>query len=224
MTAIEELKRDPLAFLRHYALALDMPLWDPKPPHLLSDGTVRVTLRDDSDGYTPHRPRNRVGLGQLMAKFGGDSERSKATKRFTVKWASAGDAQALHCYIAPYILNSGRVKTLGTKADIMFTAEMSGCSFAVGSPSSTGAQSVMHTNASDSGQISLQQQSTDQHTMAGNALGQGTIFEPSHYRNSDKERATVMGIRKGYGWRFYAQRFVMTTEAGLGVMDVVRIG
>jgi hypothetical protein len=102
---------------------------------------------------------------------------------------------------------------LGDNADLMFTAEMSGCTFGVGSPGPNGAVRVCHANdmtAGAGGGASAQQASQLASTNA--LLGNNAkVFGPDNYRQvtSDFEtRATVVGIRGQNGnWEFWAQVF-----------------
>jgi hypothetical protein len=226
MTYVSELLNDPCGFVRHYYLSLDPALFVPKQSQLMSDGTVRAKLLDKTKDYVvyndvdgsggikaqPTRPRNRKGFGLLAAKLGGSEQSVKATRCFVVTPADAlKEDDAFAAYICPYTPGQTMTKTVGAGADIMFTAEMTGCTFGVGSAAPDGTRLVCHSNDMASGNLggaALQQSSQLQKTNA--AVPGATAFQPDDYRKVTPDyetRATIVGIRLKGAWEFWAQVF-----------------
>lgn len=229
MSPAAELRKDPLAFMRHYYLALDPEMFKPKQADTFRDGTVRLKLRDDTSDYDGDltRSRNRSRAGGLLARFTGAST-IKVTKKFTLRRASPFDDDAIPAYICPYEPGCTLRTTVGTAANLMFTAEMSGCTFGIGSPTPQGAVSVCHSNdhaAGSAGGAAGQAAAQLRSTMTALSRG-GTAFQPGDYREVTDQyetRATVVGVRKGTTWEFWAQKFAFDNIT-MSQMKLVRIG
>ena len=229
MTAMDELRDDPLAFLRHYYLVLAPELFDPAPKDVFSDGTVRIILEDTTNDYFANqvkRPRHRRGLGKLAAKFGA-SQRVKATRQYKVRLAAYADIDITSAYICPYIPGQTRTRTVGNWANLMFTAELTGCTFGVGSVARDGTQLVCHANDANAGMVggALGQQNAQQQQAQNVLGGTPTLFEPSQYRPATTTldmRSAIVGVRKNDVWQFWAQVFEFT-GTGLADMNLVQI-
>jgi hypothetical protein len=118
-------------------------------------------------------------------------------------------------FFCPYEPN----KTLGTTvtngARLMFTAEMDGCSFGIGSPANDGSRLVYHANRNVGGgapQLNAQDQDLrtwfrNQHTFIHGVLS------PVDYRRSSKGtfyEATTIAVADNHNqWSFYSQRHAL---------------
>ena len=119
-------------------------------------------------------------------------------------------------YIADYAQGATTQTTLGTAANLCFTANMNGCTFGIGIPSPDGSsQVVTHGNAAGSaGMAGLSAKTSQaavtavqtslQYSGAKQALGVGAqVFEPEHYRVDGKQSITFGWRTATHGWRFY---------------------
>jgi hypothetical protein len=96
----------------------------------------------------------------------------------------------------------------------MLTAQMDGCSFGIGSPSSSGVY-VYHSNRSDQ---PASQEATQTEDLTGKLGGASRIFSPSNYIMERGERvlaATMVGTRSGNNWRFFAQVYWSSTDIAI---------
>jgi len=227
MTATQDLVAHPRAFLRHNMLMLGVGAMNPAPEQLRPDGTMRLKLVDVGDGYNLTRVRNRKGIPKLLNWING-TEQTKATNFYSVNPALATDPETFFAYVCPYAQDQSLSKQLGDAASLMFTAEMSGCSFGIGIPGPNGSVLVMHSNES----LLATREST-----APQALGQlqrlteggatNKMLLPENYRRVDDDnfidhRATTVGIRKGRKWEFWYQKFQAGGDRHM--MAVMKIG
>jgi len=213
MTAVDELLQDPRAFIRHYLLRLDPGINDPAPGQLRANGTVLMGLKDITNDYTAiNRWRNRKGIPKLVYTITG-SQQEKATKFYLVVPAnpSVPRSDCFAAYICPYRQDAALGVTLGDAANLMFTAEMSGCSFGYGKQASDGSVRVMHANnASLATPASTAPQAAAQLLSLQQEFGAGPALTPDQYREVDDDRdtrATTIGLRLNGKWEFWYQNF-----------------
>ncbi len=227
MTAVQELEADPVGFIRHYLLKIANSCNDPPPQAYQADGTILLTLEDVTNIYGGvQRDRNRKGVYALNNWIQGTTQ-SKATRIYRVRPAVATDAESFAAYICPYRTDASLSKQLGNAASLMFTAEMSGCSFGIGIQSKAGVL-VMHSNEArlatqDSTDPQVQGQL--QALQTGNASAR--MLQPGMYRHVDDDgmdtRSTTLGIRVGGKWEFWYQNFNFGVGNGDKIIRVSKI-
>ena len=236
MTAAQDLVADPLTFLRDNLLRYAGPR-DPQPHHLQANGTMLLALElKDPQNHPAARDRNRKGLPRLLKHLNLASRLGVSLTRgvnyYLARRATAADAPAdtFPAYVCPYGENQGRSVFLGTDATLMFTVEMSGCSFGIGMPNGNGHVLVMHANDIDAGaQYGPRLQDTRQYTRLVSANVYQQALEPGDYRTHDGQtidtRATVMGLWRQGRWEFWYQHFNSDPTSGdLHMLSVTRIG
>jgi hypothetical protein len=224
MTATQDFEDDPLSFIRHYYVVVSKELHKPAQKYIGDDGTVMIKLEDTTSDYLAKnvtRPRNRKGLGKLAAKYGGIGQSVKVTRQYTIKLASSSDTDAVPAYVCPYVMGETHTAVVGNGAKLMITAEMTGCTFGVGSTTTTG-RMVCHSNDADAGQDGgAAGQEAAQQGATRDALGEaGQLFEPNQYRSATTTvdtRAAIVGFQDGADWQFWAQVFLFT---GMGRVDL----
>lgn len=115
-------------------------------------------------------------------------------------------------YWCPYADDAQHSVFVGRDADFMFTVNMDGCTFGVGSANNTGGRLVAHIN------MRSQAQSHDKQgaVLRGQGLNRhmvdpDTYMQSSHVPNAipGEIKATTLGIRNGAngGWNFYYQQY-----------------
>ena len=228
MPAVQELLADPVSFIRHNLLKVDGFCNDPPQNAYQPDGTVLLTLDDvtnDFGGVT--RKRNRKGFAKLRNWITGETQ-YKATRLYLVRLARNGDAETFSAYICPYRTDASLSTHLGNAARLMFTAEMTGCSFGVGIPNAQGVL-VMHSNESAlATQDSTAPQVQGQLQQLQNANANARMLQPGQYRQVGDggmdTRATTMGIRVNTDWQFWYQNFNYGAGMGDTMLTVARVG
>jgi hypothetical protein len=214
MTAVDELRQDPRAFIRHYLLRLDPLINEPAPNQLRANGTVLMTLTDVTNDYTEvSRWRNRQGLPKLYSKITGSSQ-EKATRFYKVTPTTAlGGPDTFAAYICPYRQDAALGATLSDAANFMFTAEMTGCSFGVGMAASDGSIRVMHVNNASLAlpNSTAPQEAAQLAALQQEGLGSGSTLQPGDYREVNAQgrdtRATTIGLRLNGKWEFWYQNY-----------------
>jgi hypothetical protein len=123
-------------------------------------------------------------------------------REFNADKSSWEDAQTTH-YTLP-----------GDGPAVMVTSKLNGCTFGIGS-NAQGARLVSHLRPPNlqgsAGRLRL-----DEGTRAGFAGGKLDVGVMS----SQGQNGTVLGLRTGSGWKFYAQRFQMFATAVGTITDV----
>jgi len=206
--------KDPREFIRHNLLTLEDTLHDPPARLLRSDGTVWVKLSDITGKFDQvNRNRNRKGLAKLMPKSN-ETWWTKPTHIFEVVPASPFDDDGFAAYICPYAPNTTGRKMLGSDADVMFTADMDGCTFGIGIPNSLGEVRVGHANAMNQATGSHfnpnygPQRAAQTNSLQASNLSQ-TVLDPSEYRDNAPQgselRAVTIGLRIKGVWEFWYQ-------------------
>ena len=227
MTAVQELVADPVSFIRHNLLKIDGFCNDPPPQAFQPNGTILLTLQDVTNDYGGvQRPRNRKGVYALNNWIQGTTQ-YKATNLYLVRLATPNDAESFTAYICPYRTNASLSTHLGQNAALMFTAEMTGCSFGVGIPNNGGVL-VMHSNEAQlATQNSTAPQVQGQLQQLQGANANARMLQPGQYRmvgdNGLDTRSTTIGIRKGRKWEFWFQNFNYGAGQGDQVISVTKI-
>ena len=127
---------------------------------------------------------------------------------------AVADPHPFDVFFCPFHVDSTLGSVLTNAARLMFTTQMDGCSFGVGSKASTGERLVFHANAQTGNDTSAAMTSAQDRALRAAFLSQGThihgILGPVDYRPSHKNTeyaATTFGIRNGNNWTFHTQRF-----------------
>ncbi len=227
MTAAQELVAHPHAFVRHNLLQLNGTLGIPTPTQLQSNGTVLLKLEDYTAYYHVTRVRNRKGIRKLL-NYINNTVQIKVTNFYVVSAANVGDQDTFSAYICPYADNQSHSIQLGNASNLMFTAEMTGCSFGVGIPGPHGDVLVTHSNEKDlATPTSTAPQEQGQLQQLQNLGTDFKMLQPSSYREFDAAndidfRATTVGIRSGGKWEFWYQNY-NATAGDRSVASVTRI-
>jgi hypothetical protein len=100
---------------------------------------------------------------------------------------------------------------------VMVTSKLNGCTFGIGSDA-RGSRLVSHLRPPGAGADNAARLSLDQGIRAG---FQGGKLDVS-VQSSGMMNGTVIGIRAGQGWTFYAQRFQMVAGA-VGIIGEVQV-
>jgi hypothetical protein len=116
-------------------------------------------------------------------------------------------------YYCEYNENDTNMLVIDDAADLMFTPTMNGCSFAIGSPTNTGARLVAHANVTRRTDVTdvVGQQDKDQKAVLRNVGAfrkdeGGQIFGPKKYLEEGQQiQATTYGYRVGQDWHFASQ-------------------
>ena len=226
MPAAQDLVAHPHAFIRHNLLLFAGPI-EPGPAELQANGTVFVKLEDYTQYYQVSRVKNRKGIPKLINAIQGVTE-TKLTSFYVVTPAQPNDPNAIAIYVCPYRTNASLSTNLGTASNLMFTAEMTGCSFGVGQAAANGSVLVMHSNESQlATPTSTAPQEQGQLQQLTNANAIRKTLQPGSYRMFDPAndidyRATTIGIRVGTKWEFWYQNFNHTTT-NKDMVSVARI-
>jgi hypothetical protein len=143
----------------------------------------------------------------------------------------ADGPDSFKAYWCPYGIDTTQSVTIGPAAKLMFTADMTGCSLGVGSPTDTGHQLVSHANCAQIGNLIASFYGNDNVPMQlfvlresqrafqnlslqqshGGDPGMAPI-EPSSYRQDPREptqtlSSTTFGIKDEHDqWAFYVQK------------------
>lgn len=117
----------------------------------------------------------------------------------------------LEAYWCSYADNAQHSVFVDQAANFMFTVEMDGCTFGVGSATPTGGRRVAHINMRSQNN-SHEKQST---VLTGQGLNQHTVVPDKYMKSSHvpnavigEIKATTLGIRNSAngGWNFYYQQ------------------
>jgi hypothetical protein len=197
LTAI---RQDPLAFLRHYKLQISG-----------GDGAAqsgKACFRFNDLGYT---------VAGFTTKLSGLTGKTKQRPVIEFQRIGPRDPNAdprtgtfNAWYIAMKQVNDPVQDTHfplpdNRGPDLMLTSQLSGCTFGIGSKAQ-GVQLVSHIQPTGNNRAQLHTTVT-----GGMANGVHKIFErenqPANRYRDQMNRATVIGVRTGTHWRFYAQVF-----------------
>jgi hypothetical protein len=135
---------------------------------------------------------------------------------YSIKFAFNPDGMLV--YYCDYKDNDGKMAALGTKAEWMFTAEMNGCTFAVGNQVAVGRVAVGHMNFMSAGagwgaQVQDRQRQA-QRNYAYNRMGYDTqLIQPEDYKgDNDDQDATTFGMLDVDTWRFWTLQYKRLTD------------
>lgn len=200
MTAIQDLVANPGQFLTNNLLRS---LWTGSPQQPIR--SIKLALKPftatklSTGAAIPVYDIEPLGQGEAIALRG---------------TAGARNRDYLNAYFCPYGDDAMHSITVSNGADFMFTTNMDGCSFGVGSPTATGARRVAHVNLRSTAQSHAAQRGTLQ--VGGLS---DIMVDPDRYMTSSRTptanygevKATTIGIRDtGTGqWRFRYQQYRM---------------
>jgi hypothetical protein len=223
------LGNDPRKFIRNNLLRLDATLWVPAVNLIQANGTVMVYLQDVSGQYSAvTRNRNRKGLARLV-KRSNEQWWKKTASIYKVMPDLNNDPNAFAAYVCPYEQDHTHFKTLGNAADVMFTADMTGCTFGVGIPNANGDVLVGHANeaalmgGTPRNPDSTNQRATQQQNLVtgqnGTTAG-ARIIDPNVYYVDPHtvSHIVTIGLRVNNKWEFYYQ------SMGDGLGDTEKFG
>ena len=143
---------------------------------------------------------NAKGTGPKSAALSAHYVSMREFSTSTARWE---DSSATH-YTLP---NTGPA--------LMVTSKINGCTFGIGS-NAKGARLVSHLRPP--GQAAASRLQLDQGTRAGFAGGKLDVSVMS----SGEQNGTVLGIRAGSSWTFFAQRYQMFSSAA-GIINAVQV-
>ena len=193
MAAVDQLAKDPLAFLEKNILIPG--IYGP-PRDSLKDEPIdlRLVTMPPADGFAKKLGESLgiyiVTVPDLVASI--------------VSRGGVDDGKSFKAYFCSYQPGEVFGTTVGAKADFMFTAQMDGCSLGVGNKAGDGTRLVYHANKG--GNAAAQQSDLD----AKLGANQAAVLSPKDYRVEAGEghlASTTMGIRTAAtnDWNFYAQ-------------------
>lgn len=218
MTAAQQLVQDPVNFIHQNVLIVTDPaIWEPQIADLDNQGRARLALVDMvANGYVGNAKRSKAS--KFFGRITGRGTQKPARGLYSVIMAPQSATDTFLAYICPYRADAARGMVLGGAANIMVTAELTGCSFGIGMAGGGGSRLVMHANASGQavgtvgGAVDMKPQAKAQKQAIKAGLSSPKIWKPGQYRKVDDNndidvRSTVIGIRtQGSGnWHFYAQ-------------------
>lgn len=228
---VQQLLADPVRFIRKNLLTLSGALNEPRTQDLGPNRTVRLTLEQLPGGLEGYgaltRRRNRKGLAKLRNKImGAEQHRAMDFYRVVLAGPNTPANDSFEAYICPYRQDHDLGAIVGTHASLMFTAEMTGCSFGVGMPARDGSRYVVHSNqARHATQDSTAPQEAAQLDALKERVQRGHALQPRHYRNVGDdgvdERATMIGVRTDGAWQFWYQHY--NFGDGVTMLNVRRI-
>lgn len=147
--------------------------------------------------------------------------------------ARSDGTTGIKAYFCPYKQNSSCFITLGAAANYMFTTQMDGCTFGIGS-NAGGNILVGHANYAAIGKeweqgnsmaldpsgtnsapsnvaMGRQRQRQSQLNVLQSKMDwKGKFIKPEDYMPADAGRATTFGVRKAGGWSFYTAMYWTT--------------
>lgn len=122
---------------------------------------------------------------------------------------TAGYFQAYWC---PYEREETKFAVVGTAANFVFTATITGCSIGLGHETANGDKLVIHSNHGSTPQHGMtvaQTQEADIRALGGQTIHK--VFGPSSYRvdssGNGRYTGTVVGFRGTGHWEFRTQRY-----------------
>ena len=213
MTAISDFVADPIAFLRANVLQSFWTGSPVKPVRSLRfhQAALQGTRLDDGANIPAYQIIPISDQGDLIRLRGDQGARNR---------------DYLNAYFCPYGDNQTCAITVASAADFMFTTNMDGCTFGIGSDTPTGARRVAHANVQGMGQGNRAVQ-LDNLALEGT---NDTIVNPDRYRDSRRARgaagisATTIGIRDTNTgkWRFVYQQWQAPFAGGNPVLFTVK--
>jgi hypothetical protein len=218
MGAARNFAKDPYGFLQSNMLMVTDPdIWYPKQQQLDSRFRAKLTLIDMvEEGYSIRPgPKKRSSFFGLRST---EVASAKGLYRVVMAGPNTPVSDIFLAYICPFKKDAGALSFLGTDADIMVTAEMSGCTFGVGSACpKTGSRMVMHANSwsqatSGDDDGSAPQYAAQDDLVSSGLRGTDAMWRPNQYRKVTDVadvRSTIIGVRgkKPPIWNFYAQTY-----------------
>lgn len=199
MTAISDFVANPRHFLRHNILRSR---WAGST--LNPERSVKFELKTFQG--TDLATGNPINAYEIVPLF-----RNQAANAWTTP--GARNTTYLPVYFCPYSDNESHSIVLGDNADFMFTTNMDGCTFGIGSATPTGARRVAHINLRDHGALSHADQRGTLHVggLADAMVDPDRYMKSSHLPQARHTEimVTTVGIRNtGNGqWNFYYQQY-----------------
>lgn len=206
MTAAQDLMNDPVGFMEDNIVIVQM---TGDTTAQIFNGTTQLKLYSRPLNRVRGRKRNfmKTAVGVYFLHPGAAN----------VYYPDATvDPNLITAYFCPYNQNSTHGTVINNAADLCFTTQMDGCTFAVGHRTANGSRLVMHTNQANQGdpnnawaQSNAQDQNLRQAYTAQNRYIHG-MLAPTDYRSSSKGtlyQATTFGYRNNGNWEFYTQRY-----------------
>ncbi|GGF65763.1 hypothetical protein GCM10007301_26850 [Azorhizobium oxalatiphilum] len=220
-----------VAFLEKNILLVDPKLQNPKKEKLNKDRTVYVELAWTNLSYTSLVRIKNVKSKSFCCFTSAPSQKSVPAKLVIVRPSTQKSEGAFKAYICPYSNDFVHAIVLERAADVMFTANMDGCTFGIGQPSPQGVVRVAHANAQGIESKSdtpdpqrreqvrmLKQEGTDQHIVDPYAYVDRAPFGHGH-------TAVTVGLRdpKSNRWSFYYQHHLHDHPAMRTLLKLVQV-
>ena len=135
---------------------------------------------------------------------------SHAVPVMKVEAAEKGEEGAFLSWICDYEANDIRYQTLTGDRLFCFTATMNGCTFGIGSATSSGTLIVSHANKK-AGNDDIIAQSREQARLTKLQIEHGKLFQPTDYEFGPNRKVsmTLFGIFIGGTWEFYYQQYLV---------------
>lgn len=208
-TILNDLMADPKSFLRHYVLII-------AGGKAATSGVASgiATFSCDSTGAT--MPGFTTGLSALRGVTK-DREKIKFMK-VAMPPRDPADADEFNAwYIAMAVMGSDAQTTHfpvpGTGGpDLLLTSQLSGCTFGVGSITTDGSRLISHiqpmSGAVDAAtRTKLHDETVDRMTDGVDAVFEREARPGARHYGDQHNRATVVGVRRGGAWEFWAQEY-----------------
>jgi hypothetical protein len=208
-TILNDLMADPKSFLRHYVLII---IGGKAATSGVASGVA--TFSCDAAGQT--MPGFTTGISGLR---GLTKNREKIRfMKVAMPPRDPRDADEFNAwYIAMAVMGSGAKTTHfpvpGTGGpDLLLTSQLSGCTFGVGSITADGSRLISHIQPLSGGLDATTRAKLHDETVDRMTDGVDAVFEregrPGARRYGDPHnRASVVGIRRGAAWEFWAQEY-----------------
>ena len=166
----------------------------------------------------------RSGIFQFSFAKSTTATANRPLFRIEIPEPSNQDLPRFMAYYCHYDSDNMFSLMLDDEMNLMLTPTMNGCSFGVGSETSTGARLVAHANASrtSSDDEGKKQQGVTQAKKIGELITSPTIIGPSDYAQPDVYGTTV-GVRKKGHWSFFMQTWFRTTATGYILKAIIDI-
>lgn len=207
MTPVEWLAYAPENFLQHNVLRIRT--------GQVRSGIIQAPMTDDSASWTVNRRstvlgREKTGGGVFDLRAPG-----VAGPTLQVNWCG-------------YKVNSLQMHMLQHPPNLMFTANMDGCTFAIGSAEPNGDRVVGHFNILDAHGTNVDEMAFAAHTAFG---ADAPLLDKTQYMvqhgapgavspRGISVQTTTVGFFEGGAWRFFHQRYRQTGETSIEILDV----
>lgn len=207
MTPVEWLGYAPENFLQHNVLRIRVTQ--------VASGIIQAPLTDDSANWTVSRRSTVLG-------------REKTDGGVFDLWDPGVVGPTIQINWCGYKDDSLQVHMLQHPPNLMFTANMDGCSFAIGAANPAGDHVVGHFNIQDAHGANVEQMAFAARSVFG---ADAPILDKTKYMVQHgapgpvsplgtRVQTTTVGFFEGGAWRFFHQRYRQSGGASFEILDV----